>query len=58
MIMKYVLSISYLFLDHFVGFEFLIVVGIEMMVVMDVTPSCVVPIFKTTHSHISEDHHH
>jgi len=58
MILKYVLSILYLFLDHVVGFDFLIGVGIEMMVVRDVTPSCLVPVFKTTHSHLSEDHHH
>jgi len=56
-ILKYVLSILYLFLDH-VGFEFLVGVGNEMMVVRDVTPSCLVPMFKTTHSHIFEDHHH
>jgi hypothetical protein len=58
MILKYVLSILYLFLDHVVGFEFLLGVGIEMMVVRDVTTSYLVPVFKTTHSRISEDHHH
>jgi hypothetical protein len=57
MILKYVLSVLYLLLDH-VRFEFLIGVGIEMMVVRDVMPSCLVPMFKTAHSHISEDHHH
>ena len=58
MILKYVLSLLYLFLDHIVGFEFLIGDGIEMMVVRAVMPSCLVPMFKTTHSHISEYHHH
>jgi len=58
MILKYVLSIMYSFLDHVVGSEFLIGVGIEMMVVRDVTRSCLVPVFKTTHSHMAEDHHH
>jgi hypothetical protein len=58
MILKYVLSISYLFLDNVVGFEFSIGVGVEMMVVRDVMPSCLVPMFETTHSYTSEDHHH
>lgn len=58
MILKYVSSILYLFLDHVVGFEFLIGVGIKMMVVRDVMPSCLVLVFKTTQNHMPEDHHH
>lgn len=56
MILKYVFSVLYKFIDHFVGFESLTQV-IELMVFRDVMPSSLVPMYKTTHSHISEDHH-